>query len=72
MTYEMYSIGLLFIWLIPEIEKLGHVKLYDAFDGAPYCEETSHGRVRFMDLSIPKYCIRQYDSELNVCLLDGA
>ena len=24
-----------------EIEKLGHVKLYDAFDGAPYCEETS-------------------------------
>jgi hypothetical protein len=36
-----------------EIEKLGHVKLYDAFDGAPYCEETSHGRVRFMDLSIP-------------------
>jgi len=26
-----------------EIEKLGHVKLYDAFDGAPYCEETSGG-----------------------------
>ena len=44
-----------------EIEKLGHVKLYDAFDGAPYCEETSHGRVRFMDLSIPQYGIRQYD-----------
>jgi hypothetical protein len=44
-----------------EIEKLGHVKLYDAFDGAPYCEETSYGRVRFMDLSIPQYGIRQYD-----------
>jgi len=44
-----------------ETEKLGHVKLYDAFDDAPYCEETSHGRVRFMDLSIPQYGIRQYD-----------
>jgi hypothetical protein len=44
-----------------EIEKLGHVKLYDAFDGAPYCEETSRGRVRFMDLTIPQFGIRQYD-----------
>ena len=44
-----------------EIDKLGQVKLYDAFDGAPYCEEMSHGRVRFMDLSIPQYDILQYD-----------
>ena len=44
-----------------EIEKLGDVKLYDAFNGAPYCEETNHGRVRFMDLTIPQYGIRQYD-----------
>jgi hypothetical protein len=44
-----------------EIEKLGHVKLYDAFDSAPYCEEMSNGRVRFMDLSIPQYDILQYD-----------
>ena len=44
-----------------EIEKLGHVKFYDAFHGAPYCEETSYGRVRFMDLTIPQYGIRQYD-----------
>ena len=36
-----------------EFDKLGQVKLYDAFDGAPYCEEMSHGRVGFMDLSIP-------------------
>lgn len=44
-----------------EIEQLGHVKLYDAFDGAPYCEETSHRRVGFMDLTIPQYGIRQYE-----------
>jgi tryptophanyl-tRNA synthetase len=44
-----------------EIDKLGHVKLHDPFDGAPYCEETSHGRARFMDLSIPQYGILQYD-----------
>jgi tryptophanyl-tRNA synthetase len=44
-----------------EIEKLGHVMLYDAFDGAPYCEEASGGRVRFLDLTIPQYGIRQYD-----------
>jgi hypothetical protein len=31
------------------------------FHGAPYCEETSYGRVRFMDLTIPQYGIRQYD-----------
>jgi hypothetical protein len=30
------------------------------FHGAPYCEETSYGRVRFMDLTIPQYGIRQY------------
>ena len=44
-----------------EIEKLGNAMLLDAFDGAPYCEETSHGRVRFMDLTILQYGIRQYD-----------
>jgi 2-polyprenyl-3-methyl-5-hydroxy-6-metoxy-1,4-benzoquinol methylase len=31
------------------------------FNGAPYCEETSDGRVRFMDLTIPQFGIRQYD-----------
>ena len=44
-----------------EIEKLGRVKLYDAFGGASYCEEMSHGRVRFIFLTIPQYGIRQYD-----------
>jgi hypothetical protein len=44
-----------------EIEKLGNAMLLDAFDGAPYCEETSHGRVRFMDLTILQYGIRQCD-----------
>jgi hypothetical protein len=40
-----------------EIEKLGNAMLLDAFDGASYCEETSHGRVRFMDLTILQYGI---------------
>ena len=44
-----------------EIDKLGQVKLYDAFDGAPYCEEMSHRSARFMDLSIPQYGILPYD-----------
>jgi hypothetical protein len=44
-----------------EIEKLGNAMLLDAFDGAPYCEETSHGRVRFMGLTILQYGIRQCD-----------
>lgn len=44
-----------------ELLKLGQVKGYDAFDGAPYCEETSDGRVKFMDLTIPQYGLRMYD-----------
>jgi hypothetical protein len=33
----------------------------DAFDGAPFCEETSEGRVQFMDLTVPQYGIPLYD-----------
>ncbi|VDI67971.1 Hypothetical predicted protein [Mytilus galloprovincialis] len=44
-----------------EILKLGQVKSYDAYDGAPFCEETSEGRVKFMDLTIPQYGIPLYD-----------
>jgi hypothetical protein len=37
------------------------VKSYDAYDGAPYCETTSGGRVVFLDLSIPQFGIPTYD-----------
>ena len=44
-----------------EIEKLGEVKLYDAYDGAPFCEETSEGRVKFLDLTVPQFGLPIYD-----------
>lgn len=44
-----------------EVLKLGHVKSFDSFDGAPFCEKTSEGRVQFMDLTIPQYGIHNYD-----------
>lgn len=44
-----------------EIQKLGQVKSFDSFDGAPYCEKTSDGRVQFMDLTIPQFGRKQYD-----------
>ncbi|XP_071154225.1 uncharacterized protein [Mytilus edulis] len=44
-----------------EILKLGQVKSYDAYDGAPFCEETSEGRVQYMDLTIAQYGIPLYD-----------
>ena len=44
-----------------EILKLGQVKSYDAYDGAPFCEKTSEGRVQYMDLTIAQYGIPLYD-----------
>lgn len=44
-----------------EIDKLGEIKRYDAYDGAPYCEETSEDRVKFMDLTVPQYGIPMYE-----------
>lgn len=44
-----------------ELLKLGEVKLYDAYDGAPFCEETSEGRVKFLDLTVPQYGLPIYD-----------
>ena len=34
---------------------------YDAYDGAPYCDVTSEGRVRFLDLTLPQYGLPLYD-----------
>lgn len=44
-----------------ELMKLNQITVYDAYDGAPYCEETSEGRVKFMDLTVPQYGIPMYD-----------
>lgn len=43
------------------IDEKREVKFYDAFDGAPYCEETTDGRVKFLDLSVPIYHLKQYE-----------
>ena len=37
------------------------LKGYDAYDGAPYTEKTSDGRVKFLDLTIPQYGLPLYD-----------
>ena len=41
--------------------KLGQVKCYDAFDGAPYVKETTNDEVKFLDLSVPIYHLDKYD-----------
>ncbi|XP_060604954.1 uncharacterized protein LOC132757643 [Ruditapes philippinarum] len=43
------------------IMKSGQVKGYDAYDGAPFCDVTSNGKVRFLDLSLPQYGLPLYD-----------
>ena len=35
----------------------GMLKGYDAYDGAPFSEEISEGRVQFLDLTLPQYGI---------------
>ena len=39
----------------------GKLKLYDAYDGAPFSEGTSEGRVQFLDLTLPQYGLPLYD-----------
>lgn len=41
--------------------KTGLLKGYDAFDGAPYVEKISEGRVVFLDLTLPLYGLPLYD-----------
>jgi len=43
------------------IDESGQVRRYDAFDGSPYCEQVSEGRVRHLDLSVPQYGLPIYD-----------
>lgn len=39
----------------------GLLKGYDAYDGAPFSEKTSEGRVQFLDLTLPQYGLPMYD-----------
>jgi len=39
----------------------GKVSGYDAYDGAPFCDTTSEGRVKFLDLTLPQFGLPIYD-----------
>ena len=39
----------------------GLLKVYDAYDGAPFIETETSGQVKFLDLSIPQYGLPIYD-----------
>jgi len=43
------------------VDDTGLVRRYDGFDGSPYSEDISKGRVTFMDLSLPQYGLSLYD-----------
>ncbi|XP_041367621.1 uncharacterized protein LOC121382174 [Gigantopelta aegis] len=43
------------------IDSTKRLRLYDAYDGAPYCKETSGGVVEFLDLTAPQYGLPLYD-----------
>jgi len=39
----------------------GLLKGYDSYDGAPFSEKTSEGRVSYLDLTLPQYGLPLYD-----------
>ena len=39
----------------------GKLKDYEAYDGAPFAETTSEGRVKFLDLTLHQYGLPLYD-----------
>ena len=43
------------------ILETGKLRKYDAYDGAPFSETTSDGRVKFLDLTLPQYGLPVYD-----------
>ncbi|XP_071099695.1 uncharacterized protein [Haliotis cracherodii] len=43
------------------LDRTGRLRTYDAFDGAPFGQETSGGVVRFLDLTAPQYGLPVYD-----------
>ena len=45
---------------------LNKVKSYDGFDGAPFVEENTDGKLKFLDLSLPIYHLQPYDWIISV------
>ena len=43
------------------LTETGKLKKYDAYDGAPFSEYTTQGRVQFLDLTLPQYGLPLYD-----------
>jgi len=41
--------------------KMNKVRSYEAYDGAPFAEETTNNNVNFLDLTVPVYHIPLYD-----------
>ena len=39
----------------------GLLKGYDSYDGAPFSEKTSEGRVQYLDLTLPQYGLPLYE-----------
>uniref|UniRef100_A0A0B7BJG3 Methyltransferase type 11 domain-containing protein n=1 Tax=Arion vulgaris TaxID=1028688 RepID=A0A0B7BJG3_9EUPU len=48
------------------LDSLGQVKIYTAYDGAPYCETVTKGTVKFLDLTAPQYGLPAYDWVVSV------
>ena len=48
------------------IDELNQLKVYDAFDGSPYTETNTNGRVKFLDLSVPIYHLDKYDWVISI------
>ncbi|XP_059177302.1 uncharacterized protein LOC131956741 [Physella acuta] len=48
------------------VELLGEVKSYTAYDGAPYCETVTNGTVIFLDLTVPQYNLPIFDWVISV------
>ena len=42
-------------------DSTGLLKVYDAYDGAPYAPDVTNGTVKFLDLSVPQYGLPIYD-----------
>ena len=48
----------------------GLAELVDSFDGAPFVEELTAGRVHFLDLAVPQYWLPVYDWTLCLEVLE--
>lgn len=52
------------------VAETGFVERYDAYDGSPFVEELTDGRVRFLDLAVPQFWLPVYDWTLCLEVLE--